>query len=158
MDCDRALSWPAAGVSARLGRYPRVYVETEGFEVVISVYLYGLVGLALLVLVSPLIFFSVPLIALLAAPAVAWWRGRARQPRIGRVTRSWLVVSSGVVVLAPIIPAIWYAIARDVGAPPESFWLSVVGLLLLPFPLAAMAYHRRTSSTVVEQRGQRRRG
>ena len=147
-----------AGVAAQIGRYARVYVETEGFEAVISVYLYGLVGLALLVLVSPLIVFSVPLIALLAAPTVAWWRGRARQPRMGSLTRSWLTVSSGVVFLAPIIPAIWYAIGRNDGAPPESFWLSAVGLVLLPFPLAAIAYQRRTRAVVAEERGQRRRG
>ena len=122
-----------------------MYVETEGFEVVISWYLAVLVGLAVLTIVSPLIFISVPLVALLGPPAIAWWRGRGRLPRVGTVMRVWLIVSSSLVFLTPVIPGIWFILSIDTGAPKESFWLLMTGIALLPFPASAVAYARRVA-------------
>ena len=58
-------------------------VENEGLIAVVSFYLYGFVGLSLLVLISPLIVLVVPLLVVLGPLAFAWRRGRRRSPRLG---------------------------------------------------------------------------
>lgn len=123
--------------------------EAAGLEVVISWYLYGLVGLALLTVVSPLIVFSAPIVLLLGPPAIAWWRRRAQRPRLDRILRWWLVATSGFMALAPAIAGFWIIARSDSGAPPESFWLVITGLALVPLPLSAVAYRDDDSAIEV---------
>ena len=120
-------------------------IEDEGVISVISFYLYGLIGVSLLVVVSPLIVFAVPLLILLGPVGVAWWRGRRTTPRIGAQARWWLVAVSLLALAMPVVPALWYLVANDDGAPPESFWLIVVGVALLPLTLASATYAIRCS-------------
>ena len=122
-----------------------MHVEDEGIVSVISFYLYGLLGLSLLVAISPLIIIAVPLLILLGPVGVVWWRGRRAIPRIGAPARWWLVVVSLLVLAMPVMPALWYLVANDDGAPPESFWLIVVGLVVLPLTLASATYAIRWS-------------
>lgn len=49
------------------------------------------------------------------------------------------------VLAMPVVPALWFLIANDDGAPPESFWLIVVGVVLLPLTLASVTYVIRCS-------------
>lgn len=117
-----------------------MYVENDGLVAVISFYLYGLTGLSLLVLISPLIIVAVPLLIMLGPVAIAWWRGRRMAPRIGFAARWWLMAASVVVLAAPVVPAVWFLIDNTDGAPKESFWLLVFELALLLFTLAATIY------------------
>ena len=117
-----------------------MHVEDEGIVSVISFYLYGLIGLSLLVVISPLIVFAVPLLILLGPVGLAWWRGRRATPRVGAPSRWWLVMVSLLVLAMPVLPALWYLFANDDGAPPESFWLIVIGIVLLPLTLATATY------------------
>lgn len=73
--CRYALLCPGGGpADVRLASPPKqaraaelvdMHVEDEGAVSVISFYLYGLIGLSLLVVISPLIVFAVPLLVLL---------------------------------------------------------------------------------------------
>lgn len=124
-----------------------MYVEDEGIVTVISFYLYGLIGLSLLVAISPLIIFAVPLLIVLGPVGLAWRRGRRVTPRIGAPAR-WLLVMASLLVLAlPVVPALWYIIASDNGAPPESFWLVVIGIAVCPLALASTTYAIRFRRT-----------
>ena len=123
-------------------------VEDEGVVSVISFYLYGLIGLSLLVVISPLIVIAVPLLILLGPFGLAWWRGRRATPRVGALARWWLVVVALVALVAlavPVVTAVWYLVASDDCAPPESFWLIVIGVVVLPLTLASAAYATRWS-------------
>lgn len=120
-----------------------VEIETEGHVSVVSFYAYGLVGLAVLTLISPLIVFSVPLVTLLGPPSVAWWRGRHRVPRVGSVMLGWLILGSVLIVAAPLVPGVWFIATSESGPPAESFWLIVTALLLAPFPLSTVTYRHR---------------
>ena len=122
-----------------------MYLEDEGVISVISFYLYGLIGLSLLVVISPLIVFAVPLLILLGPVGIAWWRGRRATPRVGAPALWWLVVVSLLVLATPVVPALWFLIANDDGAPLESFWLIVIGVVLLPLTLASVTYAIRCS-------------
>jgi hypothetical protein len=120
-----------------------VHVENEGLVAVISFYLYGLIGLSLLVVVSPLIIVAVPLLVVLGPVGFAWWRSRRKSPRVGAAARWWLATTSIAVLALPVVPALWFMIDNDDGAPAESFWLILVGVGLLPFTFAASAYAMR---------------
>lgn len=122
-------AWPAGLVNVR--------VEDEGIVSVISFYVYGLIGLSLLVVVSPLIIFAIPLLVFVGPVGLAWWRGRRASPRVGAAARGWLVVVSLVVLAMPFVPAMWFLIASETDAPPESFWLIVIGIAVCPLALAA---------------------
>lgn len=122
-----------------------MYLEDEGVISVISFYLYGLIGLSLLVVISPLIVFAVPLLILLGPVGIAWWRGRRATPRVGAPALWWLVVVSLLVLATPVVPALWFLIANYDGAPLESFWLIVIGVVLLPLTLASVTYAIRCS-------------
>jgi hypothetical protein len=123
-----------------------VRVENEGVEAVLSFYLYGLIGLSLLVVISPLIVVAVPVLVILGPVCFRWWVGRRRSPRIGGVARWWLVLASTLLLSAPVVPAIWYLLDNETGAPKESFWLLVIAVGVVPFPMAAVAYVVRSGS------------
>ena len=125
---------------ARAAELIDMHVEDEGVISVISFYLYGLIGLSLLVVISPLIVFAVPLLVLLGPVGLAWWRGRRTTPRVGAPARWWLLAVSLLVLAMPVVPALWYLVANDDGAPPESFWLIVIGVVLSPLTLASATY------------------
>jgi hypothetical protein len=128
---------------ARAAGLADVHVEDEGVVSVISFYLYALIGLSLLIVISPLIIIAVPLLFLLGPVGLAWWRGRRATPRVGAPAR-WLLLGVSLVVLAmPFVPALWYLVADVDGAPPESFWLIVIGVVLLPLTLATATYALR---------------
>lgn len=120
-----------------------MHVDDEGVISVISFYLYGLIGLSLLVVISPLIVFAVPLLILLGPVGIAWWRGRRAIARVGAPARWWLVVVSLLVLAMPVVPALWFLMANDDGVPPESFWLIVIGVGLLPLTVASVTYASR---------------
>jgi hypothetical protein len=124
----------------------RVKIETEGYESVISFYVYGLGALAVLTLISPLIVLSAPLIALLGPPGAAWWLGRNYVPRVGSIMLWWLILASVLVFLAPLIPGVWYIASSESGSPPESFWLVVTALTIAPLPLSTVMYQHRVRS------------
>lgn len=121
----------------------RMEIETEGYQTLVSFYTYGLVALAVLTLISPMIVLSVPLVVVLGPPGLAWWRGRNKVRRVGPFMLRWLIVASVMVFLTPLIPGIWLLADNDSGPPPESFWLIVTALLLAPFPLSAVMYRHR---------------
>ncbi|MEP1124882.1 MAG: hypothetical protein ABJH68_13445 [Ilumatobacter sp.] len=118
-------------------------VGDQGVISVISFYLYGLIGLCLLIVVSPLIVFATPLLVVLGPVGIVWWRGRQSTSRIGAPARWWLVVVTLLVPAMPVVPAVSYLVAAEDGTPPESFWLIVIGILLLPMTLAAVTYALR---------------
>ena len=121
-------------------------IETEGYEWVVSFYASGLVGLALLTVISPMIVLSVPLLAMLGPPTIAWWRGRSDAPRVGSIMLWWLILASTPILLAPLVPGVWFIVSSESGPPTESFWLVVIGLLVAPFPLSMAAYGHRVRS------------
>lgn len=116
-----------------------MHVGNEGLAAVISFYLYGLIGLSFLVIISPLIIVAVPLLAVIGPVGFAWWRSRRMSPRVGAAARWWLATTSLVVLALPVVPALWFMFDNDDGAPPESFWLILVGIGLLPLTFAATA-------------------
>ncbi len=125
-------------------------IENEGYEACLSLYLYGLVGLALLTVVSPLFTVSVPLLVLVGPLTVAWWTRRNHVWRLGRGGRIYLIGASAIVVATPATPAIWYLLTvgsddsvSGTGGPDESFWLLLIGLCLLPMVVSAVAYDLR---------------
>lgn len=50
------------------------------------------------------------------------------------------MVVSLLALAMPVVAALWYLVASDDGAPPESFWLIVVGVALSPLTLASATY------------------
>ena len=115
-------------------------VGGEGVAAVISFYVFGVVGLSLLVLISPLIVVAVPLLIVLGPVGVAWWRGRRMVPRLGATGRWWLVVVSVLVLAMPAGAAVWLIVVSDDGPPPESFWLIVIGIVVSPLTVASLTY------------------
>lgn len=124
----------------------QVEIETEGYESVVSFYAYGLLGLAVLTVVSPLIVLSVPLVVLLGPPALAWWLGRNYVPRVGSIMLWWLILVSVVIFLMPLVLGVWALASSESGPPTESFWLIVTGLALVAFPLSTVMYRHRVRS------------
>ena len=107
----------------------------------ISCYLYGLCGISLLVLISPAIVFSVPVLVLLGPPCVKWWlRRHSDDARLGPYLRWWLVVAAVVLAASPVVPAVWYIVDDSDGATPESGGLLLTAIVLAPLAIASVAY------------------
>lgn len=148
-----AFALVSASVAAGVADGQCVRIENEGYEACLSFYLYGLVGLALLTVVSPLFIVSVPLLVLIGPVSVAWWLRRNRSWRLRRGGRLYLIVVSAIVAAAPVTPAIWYLFTVESDAsisgargPDESFWLILIGLCLSPMFISALAYHLRAGA------------
>ena len=104
---------------------------------VVRLYLYVLVGGSLIVLVSPMIVISVPLLVLFGWPAFRYWRHRHDAGRVGsRWMRWWLVLVSGAIAVALIGGGVYWLLTID-PVPAEGYVLCGLGLLLAPLTLAS---------------------
>jgi hypothetical protein len=121
-------------------------------EIVISIYLYSIVALSVVTIISPLIVISLPLLLVLGPPAWSWWRHRSERPRMPPWAIVWLVFAASLLVLMPVGAATWWIVDASDGGGAEAALMVCLAFVLSPFLVAALVVNRNRSAMASDAR------